>query len=213
MLLCGLELATVLSLAFTLDTLSTEVFLPLMQLMCQFSLAPVLDCWVVQMGLLTPLTFTRHCLSALFLLLVHTFFPVEGGDSEFTKFTVPASKACSKACNQRVSGNKQELTASATGYRKMLSFLHASLHSRSVQPGDDAETLVFHPPTPFPCNSCKHNSRVICTASQVKVQLPLLYTVENNTYSEISPEVAVVTFHNFLHRRLQRAFTHANQLY
>jgi len=37
----------------------------------------------------------------------HTFFTMEGGDSEFAKFTVPTLRAFSKACSQNVSGNKQ----------------------------------------------------------------------------------------------------------
>ena len=43
--------------------------------------------WVVQVGLLTPLTVTRHCLrpSAVFTSDLHTIFTMEGCDDEFAK--------------------------------------------------------------------------------------------------------------------------------
>ena len=59
-------------------------------------------------GLLTPLTFARHRLSPLLLLLpVRTFFAMEGGDSEFANFTLPTLKTFLEARSQNVSGNKQ----------------------------------------------------------------------------------------------------------
>ena len=67
-------------------------------------------CWVVQAGLLTPMTFARHPLSpgpSLVLLPVRTFFTMEGGDSEFADFTLPTLKAFWGAHSQNVSGNKQ----------------------------------------------------------------------------------------------------------
>ena len=49
--------------------------------------------WVVQAGLLTPLIFARHRLSPLAALLpVRTFLTMEGCDSEFANFTLPALK-------------------------------------------------------------------------------------------------------------------------
>ena len=59
----------------------------------------------------------------------------------------------------------------------------------SGQPKNDAKTLYFHPPSPFHGNFCNCNSIGICTASQFEFQLPLLYTVWSNAYSEIGPEV------------------------
>ena len=54
--------------------------------------------WVVQVGLLTPSIFTRHLqVPWLFLLPVHTFFTMEGGDSEFANFTVPTLRVFLKA--------------------------------------------------------------------------------------------------------------------
>ena len=57
--------------------------------------------WVVQVELLTPLTFTWHRLSPLVvLLLVHTFFTMEGDDSEFENFTLPILKEFLEAHSQ-----------------------------------------------------------------------------------------------------------------
>ena len=58
--------------------------------------------WPIQVGLLTPLTFAW-----LLLLLVHTFFTMEGGDSEFANFTLPTLKAFFEARIHNVPGNKQ----------------------------------------------------------------------------------------------------------
>ena len=67
-----------------------------------------------------------------------------------------------------------------------------STKSRSSgQPKNDAKTLFFHPPSPFPGNFCNCNSGGICTASQFEVQLPLLYTAWRNAYSEIGPELTL----------------------
>ena len=51
--------------------------------------------WVVQAGLLTPLTFTRHRLRPLFknIFRMRTFLTIEGGDSDLTKFTEATLKA------------------------------------------------------------------------------------------------------------------------
>ena len=64
--------------------------------------------WAVQVGLLTPLTCSWHCLSPLAAFIsVHTFFTMEGGDSEFASFTLPTLKTYLEAHSQNVSGNKQ----------------------------------------------------------------------------------------------------------
>ena len=57
----------------------------------------VINYYAVQAGLLTTLTFARHCLSPLATM--------EGGDNKFTKFTVPTLKAFLKVRSQNVSGN------------------------------------------------------------------------------------------------------------
>ena len=61
----------------------------------------------------------------------------------------------------------------------------------SGQPNKMMQTFFFRPRSPFPGNFCNCNSGGICPASQFKVQLPLLYTVWSNAYSEISPEVTL----------------------
>jgi len=43
----------------------------------------------------------------LLLLPVRTFFTMEGGNSEFANFPLPALKALSEARSQNVSSNKQ----------------------------------------------------------------------------------------------------------
>ena len=44
---------------------------------------------------------------ASLLLPVHTFFAMEGGDSEFANFTLPTLKKFLETRRQNVSGNKQ----------------------------------------------------------------------------------------------------------
>ena len=51
--------------------------------------------------------FAWYRLSQLLLLLVCTFFTMEGGDSEFANFTLPTLKKFLEARSQNVSGNKQ----------------------------------------------------------------------------------------------------------
>ena len=69
------------------------------------------------------------------------------------------------------------------------------MNSRSSgQPKKLCKDTFFHPPSPFLGNFCNCNSGGICTASQFKVQLPLLYTMWSNAYSEISPEVTLQLF-------------------
>ena len=72
---------------------------------------------------------------------------MEGGDSEFANFTLPALKAFFEAHSHNMSGNKQELVACAIGCQKTHFF---STNSRSSgQPKNDAKTLFFHPQSPF----------------------------------------------------------------
>ena len=63
--------------------------------------------WAIQAGLLTPLTFARHCLSPLAAFTFSVYFTMEGGDREFANFTLPTLKALLVACSHNVSGNKQ----------------------------------------------------------------------------------------------------------
>ena len=80
--------------------------------------------WAIQAGLLTPLTFARHRLSPLAAFTsVRTFFTMEGGDSEFSNFTLPTLKAFFEACSDNVSGNKQQLVVRALRCPKTHFFL------------------------------------------------------------------------------------------
>ena len=87
---------------------------------------------------------------------------MEGGDSEFANFTLPTVKTFLETHSQKVSGNKQKLVARAIGCPK--THFSANLQS-SGQSKNDAKTLFFHPPSPFPGNFCNCNSGGICTAS------------------------------------------------
>ena len=137
---------------------------------------------------------------------------MEGGDSEFAKFTLLTLNAFLKAHSPNLAGNKQQLVARAIGYPKPV-FLSLTNSRLFGQPKSDVKTLFFHLPSPFPCNICNCNSGSICTASLFWVKLLLLYRAWTNAYSEIGPEVTAATFRDVLRKRLRRAFTRANQLY
>ena len=49
----------------------------------------------------------KSLVCVLLLLPVHTFFTIEGGDSEFANFILPTLKAFFEAHSHNVSGNKQ----------------------------------------------------------------------------------------------------------
>ena len=133
---------------------------------------------------------------------------MEGGDSEFVKFTLLTLKAVLRHIVRMCLATSSNLLLMLQDAPNRI-FPHSCF---SGQPKNYVKT-VFHPPSPFPCNFCNCNSGGICTAWQFWVKLLLLYTAWTNTYWEISPEVTAATFCNFLRKRLWRAFTHANQLY
>ena len=133
---------------------------------------------------------------------------MEGGDSEFVKFTLLTLKAVLRHIVRMCLATSSNLLLMLQDAPNRI-FPHSCF---SGQPKNYVKTL-FHPPSPFPCNFCNCNSGGICTAWQFWVKLLLLYTAWTNTYWEISPEVTAATFCNFLRKRLWRAFTHANQLY
>ena len=152
------------------------------------------------MWLLTPSTFNLHHLSQLAVFISSVYFL--HNRRQWQVFTVPTLKAFWRSIVS-VSSNKQELIA------------HVSpcTHDLLISQETMQKHFLFHPPSPFPWNFCKHNSSGICTASQFYMTLPLLQTMWTYIYSGISLEVAAVTFCDFLCERLQRAFTHANQLH
>ena len=88
---------------------------------------------------------------------------MESGDSEFANFTLLTLKAFLEARSHNVFGNKKYLVVRAIGCPKT----HFFTKSRSSgQPKNDANTLFFHPSSPFHGgNFCNCNSIGICTAS------------------------------------------------
>ena len=119
--------------------------------------------WAVQAGLLTPLIFARHHLSPL---VAFTFLCVLS--SQWKAVTVnlwilhcqrhfwrPVVRMCLATSNNLL---LVLLDAQNT-------FFSTNLRS-SGQLKNDAKTLFFHPPSPFPGNFCNCNSGGICTASQ-----------------------------------------------
>ena len=82
----------------------------------------------------------------LLLLLVRTFFIMEGGDSELANFMLPILKAFFEAHSHNVSGNKLELVARAIGCPQM-HFFYKLVIIWSAK--NDAKTL-FAPSIPFP---------------------------------------------------------------
>ena len=103
-------------------------------------------------GVVNPLAFDPASLKSLACFYFRcTFYKMEGGYSEFAKFTVPILKYFLNARNQNVSGSKQRLIARAIGCPKSI----ISTKSRfSGQPKHDAvKTLFSDPPSPSPCNS------------------------------------------------------------
>ena len=118
----------------------------------------------IQAGLLTPLNFAQHHLKVPWLLLlpVHTFFTMEGGDSEFANFTLPTLNHFLRhvvIMGLEISNNLLLVLWDAPKKK--------STNSRSSdQAKNDAKTLFVHPPSPFQGNFCNCNSIGICTASQ-----------------------------------------------
>jgi len=103
------------------------------------------------MGSLTPLTFTWHCSGPLaFLLPVCTFFTMEGGDSEYEKFTVPTLKAFLKSqsvCQARnccLCYRMPKYTLFPCNHDFLISWKKMQRH-------------FPHPPSPFLCNFCIRN--------------------------------------------------------
>ena len=123
---------------------------------------------------------------------------MEAGDCEFAKFTLPIFKGNSEG--PWLECVKQQAITCCSCYRMPKTACFSTNLRFYGQPKNNAKTLFFHPPSLFPGNFCNCNSGGI------------IYTVWTNT-SEIGPEVTAATFHNFLHKRLQRAFTCANQLH
>ena len=175
------------------------------------------SCWCIhQLGyycavrvlLLTPLNFLWHHWSPLVVFTSSVYFLHNGRRWQWTrevystKFKGIFESLWSECVWQQA---RTCCSYRATGCQKM-HFFPSHLQS-SGQPKTVAKSVF----PPFPCNSCKCYSSGVCTALQF--QLPLLYVLWRNAYSELSPEVAAGPFRDFLRERLWRVFTHANQLH
>ena len=132
---------------------------------------------------------------------MHTFFTMEGGDSEFENFTLPTLKAFLEACSQNVSGYRmpqnaffpqnRDLHVSQTTMQRpffplSITFLHYFLQLQQW----------WH----LYCFAILHSTSIVIHS--VKQCL-----LRNRPGSDAA------TSCDFLHERLQRAFTCANQLH
>ena len=108
-----------------------------------------------------------------------------------------------------VSGNKQKLVVRAIGCPKKCIL---STHWRFCQPENAAKKDTwFHPPSPFPRNSCKRNSNGLCTVLQYSnFNFRCKFVIHSLLRNR--PGSGAATSRDFLRERLQRAFTLANQL-
>ena len=155
------------------------------------------------MGSLTPLTFTWHCSGPLaFLLPVCTFFTMEGGDSEYEKFTVPTLKAFLKSqsvCQARnccLCYRMPKYTLFPCNHDFLISW-------KKMQRHFSPSSITF--PLQFLHTQQKWHLycfTVLGSTSNV------IHSVNENL-SEIGPEVAAATYRDFLRKGLQRAFIHS----
>ena len=143
---------------------------------------------------------------------MRTFFIMEGGDSEFANFTLPTLKAFFEA---HVSGNKQQLAARAIGCPKTQFFLRTRDLLVHGQPKNEAKTLLlfFQPSITFPRKFLQLQQywHLYCFAI-----LGSTFTVVHSVKQRLlrnQPGSDAATSCDFLPERLQRAFTHANQLH
>ena len=83
--------------------------------------------WAVQAGLLTPLTFAERWPLRRFFLPVRIVFTMEGGDSEFAKFTVLSLKAYLKQIKNKKQKRTHDLWSSEKRRKNTSSFLFFSI--------------------------------------------------------------------------------------
>ena len=134
---------------------------------------------------------------------------MEGGDSEFANFTLPTLKAFLEARSHNASGNKQSLVARAKGCPKT----HFFLRTRDL--------LVSQKMTQRPFCSILHPLSTVIFATATVMAFVLLrdsrfnfhcYTKREATPTQKSARKCAATSRDFLHERLQKAYTLANQL-
>ena len=153
----------------------------------------------------TPLTFAQHCLSPLAAFPSGAYFlhngTLEGGG--FVNFTLLTLKTFLEAHSQNVSGNKQKLVAHTIGCPKTRDLL---IYQKTMQ-------RHFFP-------TLNPLSPVIFVTAGVVAFLLLCnsrfnfhcYTQHEATPTQKSARKCTATSRDFLHERLQSAFTLPNQL-
>ena len=134
---------------------------------------------------------------------------MEGGDSEFTNFTLPTLKAFFAARSHNVSGNEQQLVARALGCPKTHFFLRT--RDLLISPKKTQRHFLFtlHP-----------LSTVIFATAPVLAFVLLrnfnfnfhCYTLREATPTQKSARKCFSTFRDFFRKRLQSAFILTNQL-
>ena len=132
----------------------------------------------------------------MLLIPVHTFFTIEGGDSEFANFTLPTLKAFLVARSHNLSGNKQFFlwTRDLLVSQKMMQrHFFSTLHPFS--------TVIFAIAIVL--------ASVLLRDSKFNFHC---YTQREATPTQKLARKCAATSRNFLHERLQSAFTLANQL-
>ena len=128
---------------------------------------------------------------------------MEGGDNKFAKFTVPTLKAFLKVRSQNVSGNKQKLVARARGWQKTY-FCHELAISWSAKKRcKDTFFPILYDLYPVIFANATIMPFVLLRTSKFNLQRLLRNRPGSDT----------ATSRDFLHERLQRAFTRANQLH
>ena len=99
---------------------------------------------MVQVGLLTPLTFIWHRLNPLAVFTSGAYFLHNGRRWQWIcKVTVPTLKACLKAHSRSVSGNKLELDCRATWCPPPKKSVFSAPSWSSGQLENDPKTLFF----------------------------------------------------------------------
>ena len=138
---------------------------------------------------------------------------MERGDSEFANFTLPTLKAFLEARSQNVSGNKQQLVARAIGGPKT-HFLPRNNRDLLVSQNNNAKILFSPPSIPFFFRyflQLQQWWQLYCFAILGSTSI-VIYSVKQCLLRN-RPGSDAATSRDFLHERLQRAFTCANQLH
>ena len=146
----------------------------------------------------------------MLLLPVHTFFRMEGGDSEFVNFTLPTLKTFLEACSQNVSGNKQELVTRAIGCPRTHFFHELAIFWSAIKWG---KNTFFSPSIPFPLQFLQLQQwwHLYCFAILDSTSI-VIHRVKQRVLKN-QPGIDAATSRDKLRESLQRAFTHANQLH